>query len=79
MTQGQIWSLIKAERERQDMIHTGGDEFLHPLEWFRILGEEVGEVAKAMADADAKVLVDELVQVAAVAVVWLEQFDSEIG
>ena len=37
-----------------------------------VLNEECGEVARAVLDRDEDALVNELIQVAAVAVAWLE-------
>lgn len=44
-----------------------------------VLGEEFGEVARAMLDANPDAdLRDELVQVAAVAVAWAEAIDARV-
>ena len=67
------------ERDKQD-AKWGANRKLHPLEWNVILGEEVGEVARAILeggldceDVEHRMrLREELVQVAAVAVAWLE-------
>jgi NTP pyrophosphatase (non-canonical NTP hydrolase) len=61
---------IIAERKRQDE-KWGSDRMLADYEWLTILVEEVGEVAKAMLEGSPTVN-EELVQVAAVAVAWLE-------
>lgn len=70
---------IELERERQDE-KWGEQNHTHP-EWMGILTEEVGEVANVVnhiafgghkEEAD---LAEELVQVAAVAVVWLEMLE----
>lgn len=42
-----------------------------------VLLEEVGEVSRAMLDGDRAGLRAELIQVAAVAVAWLEAIDDE--
>ncbi len=59
----EVW----VERERQDALHpySVSDEVM-----LAVLVEEVGEVAKAMTDGTG--LRDEIVQVAAVAVKWVE-------
>ena len=43
--------------------------------WSSILGEEVGEVNKAINDGDLDNYREELVQVAAVAVAMIESYD----
>ena len=80
MTRDQIWAVIVAERERQaakwggdhawghgDCSSTGVDDAVKAA----VLAEECGEVARAALDG-AMDLSEELVQVAAVAVAWLE-------
>ncbi len=62
-------SLIQAERQRQD--HKWGEQNHSDMKWLAILMEEVGELAKAILENDDNG-VDELVQVAAVSVAWLE-------
>lgn len=51
----------------------GIDRLHAQLEIFAVLGEEVGEVAKAILEDDYEGLRTELVQVAAVAVAFLEE------
>lgn len=68
---------VLAERDRQDA--KWGEQNHHPMQWLAILSEEVGELAKEVnehhwrekRDTLAKMRA-ELVQVAAVAVAWLE-------
>ncbi|KAA1217237.1 hypothetical protein H2653_11085 [Vibrio cholerae] len=52
----------------------GADRNLDPLFWNAILGEEVGEVSKAILENDPN-LRNELIQVAAVAMQWVECID----
>lgn len=69
---------IEAERLRQDKIwgeQNHGDE-----RWQGILGEEFGEVCKAINERelfsfDYSSLRSELTQVAAVAIAWIEAID----
>jgi NTP pyrophosphatase (non-canonical NTP hydrolase) len=81
VTRDQIYALIGAERIRQ--IEQWGKP--HPWGWgdcssddvapivkAAVLTEEVGEVARAVLDQDPEQLQAELVQVATVAVAWLE-------
>jgi NTP pyrophosphatase (non-canonical NTP hydrolase) len=63
----EILYAIAAERERQDTLHPNTHSEPHLL---AVLMEEVGEVAKAMQE-DSNIT-EELIQVAAVAVRWLE-------
>ena len=73
-----IYLEIEAERARQD--EKFGDQSGNSvLEWNAILGEEYGEVAKEACEGhfthphgETPNLRTELVQVAAVAVAWLE-------
>lgn len=76
---GDTVNLLMDERNRQD--RKWGDQSGHRDEhWLAILTEEVGEVAKAMLGADGNgdiseaddEVTKELVQVAAVAIAWLE-------
>lgn len=60
---------VMAERARQDE-KWGPDRDLDDLLWLAILSEEVGETAKAIIEPED--VWAELVQVAAVALAWLE-------
>jgi NTP pyrophosphatase (non-canonical NTP hydrolase) len=80
MDYNSIYDEIKAERARQDT--KWGEQNHHPAEWCMILGEEVGEVNKAALEfhfghkgGSPEKYREELIQVAAVAVVMLESFD----
>lgn len=70
MNRQDIYRLIDEERDRQDRLHPGDELFEHyaPL----ILGEEVGEVHKALLENNQDELTEELVQVCAVCIRWLE-------
>lgn len=87
MTREDIFHAINLERARQARLRADGkfaftldmqfmyDEpgtLLLPIHKYPILAEEVGEVARAMNDGDDANLKEELVQVAALAVAWLE-------
>lgn len=71
---------IATERDSQDS--RWGDQSHHPdSTWSDILGEEMGEVCKARLHNEfggdhAGTLREELVQVAAVAVAWIEAIDK---
>ena len=82
-----VWQLITEERERQQTLWD------HPHEWgtgdcsnpdlpdtlkLVILAEEGGEVARAVLERNPNQLRDELVQVAAVAVAWLESLPAPL-
>jgi len=87
LTYGQRWhDEIDDERHRQERLkkegrfkHTCRDPEMSDEERLAVLVEEVGEVARAVLEAKklandvhGKALTKELVQVAAVAVAWLE-------
>lgn len=71
-------ALLAVSTERLRQIDLWGVQSHHPDKWNRILGEEVGEVAKALNDHEpVAALRAELSQVAAVAVAWIEDIDAE--
>ena len=81
MKRDDVYVLINAERTRQAKGWAGphgwgsGDCASADVESIvkvAVLGEECGEVARAVLDHDDSNLRTELVQVAAVAVAWLE-------
>jgi NTP pyrophosphatase (non-canonical NTP hydrolase) len=71
-----IFEHIAEERERQDSKHPLPHGFKY-VDRLAILVEEVGEVGKAIFEDNRLELRDELIQVAAVAVRWIEQIDNE--
>jgi len=80
-TRSQIYALIDLERSRQfdkwGGPHAWGDgdcssPAVEDIVKVAVLSEESGEVARAVLDADIDQLRTELIQVAAVAVAWLE-------
>lgn len=72
---------IAAERERQDAKWGGvpGIERRDDHTYAAVLGEEFGETCKAWLERDVRQLRAELVQVAAVAVAWVEEIDNGGG
>jgi hypothetical protein len=87
MTQAEALALVTAERTRQaglwdrDHRHGHGDcSSLGVPEAVKaaVLAEECGEVARAWLDGDRDGLRRELVQVAAVAVAWLESLSPAV-
>lgn len=81
MTRAEVFALIEAERERQNdkwggHHHWGqGDcssAYVPPLVKASVLGEEYGEICRALLDGKEADLRRELVQLAAVATAWLE-------
>lgn len=73
---------ILHERARQEQLRREGkfpftcaDPEIADVLKLPVLGEEFGEVAKAMNEGDADALREELIQVAAVAVAWIESLD----
>jgi len=67
--------LVLAEMGMQD-IKWGHDRDLDAGLWYLILGEEFGEVGKAVLENDEN-LREELIQVAAVAIQWIEMLDRQ--
>lgn len=62
------------EMYEQDRVH-GAQRHQSPAVWFPIFVEEVGEVGTAMQEKSN--LREELVQVAAVALQWIEDIDRD--
>lgn len=74
-----IYEEIRAERARQD-AKFGANRVMPASSWLPVLVEEVGEVGSACLDDGQDAHGDlraELVQVAAVAVAWLESIDND--
>ena len=71
-----IFELIRAERAAQD-AKWGDQSGNSPERWGCILTEEAGEAAKEVLEEDVDALREELVQVAAVAVAWLEVLERD--
>lgn len=65
---------LESERLRQERMW--GDQHHGRFEWSCILGEEKGEADKAANEGDVNGLRTELIQVAAVAMAWVEDIDS---
>ena len=66
---------VSYEGDKQD-VKWGEQQGHSDLLWNAILGEERGEVERAILEHDYDGLRTELVQVAAVAVCWIEALDS---
>lgn len=67
---------IKAERARQDAMFGELPRHLKPTFYLTILTEEVGEVARAIINGNSLGYRKELIQLAAVALAAIEEFDS---
>ena len=73
LLQDDILQLIKLERLRQDKKWgTIPTRDMTNDKWIRVIVEEIGEAAAEIAEEDIDNLVEELVQVAAVAVAHIE-------
>jgi NTP pyrophosphatase (non-canonical NTP hydrolase) len=68
--QHEVLNDVKRERMRQDALHP---QELSISDRFVVLGEEVGEVARAIQNNDPDNLYDELIQVSAESVRMAEQ------
>lgn len=69
MTRNVAIDRIETERERQERKHP---KYRSHYEALTVLVEEVGEVAKAILESDDENLKEEITQVSAVAMRWLE-------
>lgn len=65
---------VRVERLRQD-AKWGPDRILPSFEWLAILEEEVGEAAEASLLRDNLGMRVELIQIAAVALAWVDAID----
>lgn len=82
-SRGRVLANVDSERIRQEELKASGrfaytcaDAECTDGQALAILVEEVGEVARAMCEG--KGLRDELIQVAAVAVAWVERLDNKV-
>ena len=82
MSARDVFQEVEAERQRQD--DKWGEQNCHDFEWVSILTEEVGEAAAEANEAnfnfgknrgDFTKLRAEVLQVAAIAVAWIEAID----
>lgn len=72
MKRDEIFIAVNKERDRQDAKWGTSQKALPRHQWMTILTEEVGEVAMAVNDGRSDQIREELIQVVAVAVKWLE-------
>jgi NTP pyrophosphatase (non-canonical NTP hydrolase) len=81
MTRAEVFAAIDLERERQAIMwsrpHDWGhgdcsSDYVPATVKTACLTEECGEVARAVLERDGDTLATELIQVAAIAVAWLE-------
>lgn len=77
-TRARILRAVSEERDRQDAKWGGipGIERRDDHTYAAVLGEEFGEVCRAWLERRTDELLDELVQVAAVAIAWAEELDN---
>jgi len=66
---------VYKELQRQEL--KWGEQNHSQADWFVILGEEVGEVARAIFEKQTDNYREELIQVAAVCMAALENYDRE--
>jgi hypothetical protein len=69
-----FFDAILAERDRQIKKFGSKGESLNATAWLTILGEEFGEVARAVREGDSDNYAEELIQVATVALAALEDY-----
>ena len=70
-----VLKLVSEERDRQDS--KWGEQNHNPAFWAVILGEEYGEVCRAIYENDPSQYVAELVQLAAVCVAMVESHQRQ--
>ena len=73
MKKEEIIKLILEERQRQDL--KWGEQNHNIYKWLAILGEEIGEVNKAALEDNYDEVIDELVQIGAVAIAMIESLE----
>ena len=73
MNKNEIIQLIINERDRQD--NKWGEQNHTAYKWLAILGEEVGEVNKAVLEDNYSEVIEELIQIGAVAVAMIESLE----
>jgi NTP pyrophosphatase (non-canonical NTP hydrolase) len=67
--------LLEVAGERGSQLRKWGVQRHTDAVWLAILHEETGEAARAILEADEENMRAELIQVAAVAVAWVEDID----
>jgi NTP pyrophosphatase (non-canonical NTP hydrolase) len=72
----QIIQDVLTERARQDAMYGAPPRNLKPTFYLPILTEELGEVARTILEGDSLGYRRELIQLAAVAIAAIEEFDS---
>ena len=75
MNKSDIIQLILKERQRQD--EKWGEQNHDVYKWLAILGEEVGEVNKAVLEDNYSEILDELIQIGAVTVAMIESLERK--
>ena len=73
MIKKDVINLILSERNKQDV--KWGEQNHNIYKWLAILGEEVGEVNKAALENKYDEVIDELIQIGAVAVAMIESLE----
>lgn len=71
-----IFNEVKQERLRQDLKYGNQPQNWKSTAYLAILGEEFGEVAKAIVERNKEMYRKELIQLAAVAVAAIEDLDN---
>jgi len=73
MIKKDVINLILSERNKQDV--KWGEQNHNIYKWLAILGEEVGEVNKAVLENKYDEVIDELIQIGAVTVAMIESLE----
>lgn len=73
-TRAQVLEAVLGERERQDYLHGDNNLMKTDSDWYVILGEEYGEVAKDILEYDRPHMFREVIECAAVCFAWAEAY-----
>ena len=69
------WIIFKIISERKKQDDKWGEQNHDAFKWLAILGEEVGEVNKAVLEKDEENIREELIQIAATAIAMYESLE----
>ena len=71
--------LLEVKDERKEQHAKWGEQSHTPADWYVVLGEEFGEVGRAIYEGDVLGYREELIQTAAVCTAMVEALDRQIN